>query len=148
LRSASRRSCAVAQTRSMAREAVPARRDRAVVVAATLLLVGYAAVAGQFQTFTRQAQVATFIPGLVAVVVAWRVPARTHARPDRRRIGWLCWWLVAAGVLVLEIVSLVAGADHDHPTISDLVNPWLAGAPGRTVAFGLWLALGCWLVGR
>jgi hypothetical protein len=132
----------------MTRDAVPARRDRAAVVGTALVLVGYAAVAGQFETFTRPAQVATFIPGLVAVVVALRVPARRRARPDRRRAGWLCWWLIAAAILVLELGSLVAGADHEHPTISDLVNPALAGAPGRAVAFGLWLALGYWLVGR
>jgi hypothetical protein len=132
----------------MTREAAPAGHDRAVVAGAVLVLVGYAAVAGRFETFTWPAQVATFIPGLVAVVVAWRVPARTSARPGRRRIGWVCWWLIAAGVLVLELWSLAAGADHEHPTISDLVNPWLAGTPGRAVAFGLWLVLGCWLVGR
>ncbi len=48
----------------------------------------------------------------------------------------------------VEFVALALGATHSHPTISDLVNPWLLSTPSRAVAFALWLAFGYWLTRR
>jgi hypothetical protein len=112
------------------------------------VLVGYAAVAGQFATFTRPAEVATFIPGLIGLVVATRITATKPVRPERRSRGWLAWWVVFVAINALELLSLALGANHAHPTISDLVNPWLLHPPGRAVAFAVWLSFGYWLVRR
>lgn len=113
-----------------------------------MLAVAYSWVAGHCTTFTRSAEVVTFLPGLVGVVVAFRSTPRSAPRPGRSRLGWLSWWLIVVGLTAVELAALLLGADHAHPTISDLVNPWLLSIPGRAVAFGLWLALGYWLTRR
>jgi hypothetical protein len=110
--------------------------------------IAYAWVAGHFTTFTRPAEVATFVPGLLAVIVALRTAPRSSAREARSRRGWLGWWLVVIAVNAVELVSLLLGASHAHPTVSDLVNPWLLSTPSRAAAFALWLGFGYWLTRR
>ena len=73
-------------------------------------------VAGHFTTFTRPAEVATFVPGLLGVVVAFRQPAAVRPRPGRSRRGWLAWWLIVIGLTGVELAALLLGADHAHPT--------------------------------
>jgi peptidoglycan/LPS O-acetylase OafA/YrhL len=121
----------------------PTRAALAVVAA-----VAYSWVAGHFTTFTRQAEIATFIPGLVGVIVAFRVRPRSDPRPGRSRRGWLAWWLIVVAVCAIELASLLLGATHAYPTISDLVNPWLDSTASRAAVFGLWLAFGYWLTRR
>jgi hypothetical protein len=115
---------------------------------AAAVAVAYAAVAGQFATFSRPAEVATFVPGLLAVIVALRTVQPGRAARGRRRTGWAWWWLVAAAFTAVELLALFLGANHAHPTVSDLVNPWLGPTPTRAAAFALWLAFGWWLVRR
>jgi hypothetical protein len=110
--------------------------------------LGYAWVAGHFTTFSRPAEVVTFIPGLLAMIVAVRSGPRQSVRPDRRGAGWLGWWLIVIALNAVELVSLALGSTSAHPTISDLVNPWLLSTPARAVAFALWLGLGYWLSRR
>jgi hypothetical protein len=128
-----------------------ARTDRprtTALAAGAVMVVAYAAVAGHFTTFTRPAEVATFVPGLIGVIVAVRRQPRSRRRADRSGRGWLAWWLLVIGVNVIEFTSLFLGANRAHPTVSDLVNPWLLSTPSRAVAFGLWLCLGYWLTRR
>jgi peptidoglycan/LPS O-acetylase OafA/YrhL len=110
--------------------------------------VAYSWMAGHFTTFTRPAEVATFIPGLLGVLAAsWLAPRRS-GRPDRSGRGWLAWWLIVVAFNAIELVSLALGSTHAHPTVSDLTNPWLLSTPSRAVGFGLWLSLGYWLARR
>jgi hypothetical protein len=118
------------------------------VAAVIALAVAYSWVAGHFTTFTRPAEVATFLPGLAGVIVAFRMPARSAPRSGRSGVGWLAWWLIVIALTGVELAALLLGANHAHPTVSDLVNPWLLSAPRRAFAFGLWLALGFWLIRR
>jgi len=115
---------------------------------AVALVVGYSWVAGHFTTFTRPAEVATFVPGAIGVAVAIRTHRSSTVRSDRSRTGWLAWWLIVAAVTVIEILALALGANHNHPTISDLVNPWLDPTPARALWFALWLGFGYWLSRR
>ena len=124
-------------------------RSRPGATALVLVLVlAYSWVAGHFSTFTRPAEVATFIPGAIGVAVAIRARRPSTVRPDRSRSGWLAWWLTVVAVTVVEVLALVLGANHDHPTISDLVNPWLDPTPARALWFALWLGFGYWLSRR
>jgi hypothetical protein len=119
-----------------------------VAAAAVVVAVAYSWVAGHFTTFTRPAQIATFIPGLLGVIAAVRLAPRRSARDDRSGRGWLAWWLIVLGLTTIEVLSLALGSTHQHPTISDLVNSWLLSTPSRAVGFGLWLSLGYWLLRR
>jgi hypothetical protein len=117
------------------------------VIAGTVLALTYGAVAGTFTTFTRPAEVATFLPGVAAVVVALvRAPAAVPA--DRRFAGWIAWAVLVVIFTATELVALAAGANHAHPTISDLVNPWIDHDASRAAGFTLWLGFGYWLVRR
>jgi hypothetical protein len=137
----------LAQTRGVVPDAA-ARRSRRAGGAVIALAVAYSWVAGHFTTFTGPAEVATFGPGLLGVIVAFRRPPGPGPRPGRSRRGWLDWWLIAIALTGVEVAALLLGAKHAHPTVSDLVNPWLLSTPGRALAFGLWLALGYWLSRR
>lgn len=112
------------------------------------MAIAYCWVAGHFTTFTRPAEIATFIPGLIGVLVVLRLLPAGSSRPDRSGGGWLAWWLIVIGFNAIELVSLALGPTHAHPTISDLVNPWLLSTPSRAVGFGLWLSHGYWLARR
>jgi hypothetical protein len=117
------------------------------VIAAAVLALGYAAVAGTFTTFTEPAEIATFLPGAAAVVVALISAPATAAEP-RRRFGWVAWAVLGLGFTTTELAALAAGANHAHPTISDLLNPWLAHDASRAAGFALWLGCGYWLMRR
>ncbi len=110
--------------------------------------VAYSWVAGHFTTFTRPAEVATFIPGAIGVVIAIRTHRPSTVRPGRSRTGWLAWWLIVVAIIVVEILALVLGANRSHPTVSDLVNPWLDPPAARALWFALWLGFGYWLSRR
>lgn len=132
----------------MVPDAAPARGRTLAVAAVIVVALGYSWVAGHLTTFSRPAEVATFVPGLLAVVVAARITPRSSCRPDRSTRGWLAWWLILLALTAIEVVALALGATHSHPTISDLVNPLLSTTPGRAAAFALWLGFGYWLIRR
>jgi hypothetical protein len=123
-------------------------RHRAAVSAALVLAILYSWVAGHFTTFTCSAEVATFIPGLVGLLIVIRVGPRGRVQPDRSRLAWLAWWFIVIGLNAIELISLALGSTDAHPTISDLVNPWLLSTPSRAVGFALWLTVGYWLSRR
>jgi hypothetical protein len=136
------------QTRTVSSDSTATRGHQIGVAVLLVIALSYAWMAGHFTTFTRPAEVATFIPGLIGVVAAARVSPRNSARPDRSGHGWLAWWVIVIGLNGIEVASLALGSTHTHPTMSDLVNPWLLSTPSRAVGFGLWLAFGYWLARR
>jgi hypothetical protein len=105
-------------------------------------------LAGHFTTFTRPAEVVTFVPGLLLLAVAARTTAGATVRPDRSRSGRLVWWLLLVAITSVEVAALTLGAGHSAPTISDLVNPWIDSTVSRSLGFALWLGFGWWLVRR
>ena len=60
----------------------------------------------------------------------------------RRGLPWLAW---AAAAVSWELVAL---ADDDLPTLSDLTDPALAHPALRGAATLCWLAAGAWLLAR
>jgi hypothetical protein len=121
---------------------------RPAVAAAIAVALGYAWVAGHFTTFTVPAEVATFIPGVIGMVTAIRLPPSRRCRPGRRAAGWWAWAAIAVVATVIELAALALGANHAHPTVSDLTNPWVSNTPGRAAAFALWLGFGWWIARR
>lgn len=105
--------------------------------------VGYALVAGSFGSFSWQETVATFLPGVVAcVVAARRFPMWLRAgAPAVGRHG-LLWLIPLLPFSCFEIVNLALGSTPAHPTFSVLLAPALAWHPARMLAFFGWLALG------
>jgi hypothetical protein len=82
------------------------------------------------------------------MVVAVRRPPSRRCRPDRSAAGWWAWAAIAVVALAIELTALALGANHAHPTVSDLTNPWVSDTPGRAAAFALWLGLGWWITRR
>jgi hypothetical protein len=60
----------------------------------------------------------------------------------RRGVPWLVW---ATAAVSWELVAL---ADDDVPTLSDLADPALAHPALRGIATLCWLAAGAWLLAR
>lgn len=111
-----------------------------------LVLLGYAWVAGTWHSFTPQATVLTFLPGLAAGAVI--LPARRDpVALDTSTAGWVVWVLLVAALGGWEAWAFVTGSTHAHPTMSTLVNSWMHGRYRRRVAFFGWLTLGGWLHG-
>jgi hypothetical protein len=105
-----------------------------VPVFALVSLVGAA-----FPSFSLGANVLVLAAGgaLFWLGLSTRLPRRSS--PRRLRAAAV-WWLVPAVVLALvELVNFVLGSTYDHPTLSKLADPWLAGYPGRALAYFGWL---------
>lgn len=105
------------------------------------------------------------VPGLVAALaVIGRAPGRGHpGTADRDEpaardtsgsaLGWGVWVVLALVLAVAELAAFLSQSDPrvdnpTRPTISTLVDPWLQSAEVRTVAIGLWVWLGWWIVVR
>jgi hypothetical protein len=58
------------------------------------------------------------------------------------------WSVPLLGFSALEIVNDTLGSTWEHPTLSVLADPVLAGHPGRSAALLAWLAAGVALVRR
>jgi hypothetical protein len=128
----------------------PARPRRGAAIGPALVVLGaaYSCLAGHFTTFSRPAEVVTFVPGVLLLAVAAGATAGTPIRPGRRRSGWAAWWVLVAALTSVELATFAAGSAHSAPTISDLVNPWIDSTASRSVGFALWLGLGWWLMRR
>jgi hypothetical protein len=67
--------------------------------------------------------------------------------------AWRMWPVLGLVLAFLELGSFLGQPDPrtdnpDHPTISTVVEPWLAPAAVRAVVIAAWLAMGWWLVRR
>jgi hypothetical protein len=107
------------------------------------------------RTFTRPAEVLTFLPGLAVLLLTLR-PSASSARSaasgtqsvaPHRRWGVLPWLAVLVAIIGWEMAELFSQPRHAHPTISSLMNSLLSTHPSRFVGYLVWLILG-WLLVR
>lgn len=104
------------------------------------------------RTFTRPAEVLTFLPGLAVLILTLRPSASSAvagARPlaPHRRWGILPWIVVLAASVGWELAELFSQPRHVHPTISSIMDSLLSTHPSRFIGYLLWLILG-WLLVR
>jgi hypothetical protein len=116
--------------------------------------VAYALVVGGFARYSWPATVAVVIPGMIALVVAWRdATGHQPAVGPIDRLGAVAWAsvFVVAGLWELTALLLQPSLTTDsaaHPTISVLTDPILATHPGRSIALLLWAASGWFIMQR
>jgi hypothetical protein len=132
----------------------PGLRRLPLVTAGLGFGVLYAAVAGSFTRYSWPATTAVIGLATVVVVTGWRGPLRHRPVPGQLPLPGSALWagLLAAGGLwelasLLQQPSLTA-TSYAHPTISALTDPLLASHAGRSVAIGIWLVIGWFLVER
>lgn len=104
------------------------------------------------RTFTRPAEVLTFLPGLAVLLLTLRPSASaagigTAALPPDRRWSVLPWVVVLAAIVGWELVELFSKPRSLHPTISSVMDSLLSTHPSRFVGYLVWLVLG-WLLVR
>lgn len=114
----------------------------------------YALVTGSFTRYSWPATIAVAAVGALAVGRAWRGPVVLRPDPGplpRRGVALWAGVVVAAGLWELSALlqqPALTRSSYDHPTISTLTDPLLAGAPGRALVLAAWLALGWALIRR
>jgi hypothetical protein len=125
-----------------------------VVLAFITAGVLYAVVVGSFIRFSWPATVGVVGLGAGVIVIGWHGPVRRRAvAGPPPRLGASLWGgtLVAGSMWELWSLSQQPSLDATswaHPTISALTDPLLASHPGRSLALGVWLLLGWYLVRR
>jgi hypothetical protein len=128
------------------------------VAAIAALCLAYAALASYTRPFTTGADAVTAIP-LAATVVAMAVRIRATRRSDvvvqssgesertpalgRWALGWVIMTVVVG---CWELYCYTSAPRSEHPTLSTLIDLLESTRVGKTAAFALWLALGCYLV--
>ncbi len=127
------------------------RRRPTVLVLALAAAAVWAWFASGVRTFTRPAEVLTFIPGL-AVVLITLVPSlrpRRPAtpRPRHRRWSVLPWVALLSAIVGWELLQLFSQPRSAHPTMSSIINDLLSTHPTRFLGYLGWLFLG-WLLVR
>jgi hypothetical protein len=129
-------------------------RGRWSPLAAPVVLAGYAITAGLFDRYSWPATAAILLPASAVLVVGWQGPLRPAPLPDPPDpVGVRAWAavFVAAGLwelsALLQQPTLMVSSEA-HPTISFLMDPVLATHLGRSIALGVWLGAGWWLLSR
>jgi hypothetical protein len=78
----------------------------------------------------------------VALVYSWFAAAfRPFTWPENLAVAIPVLLVLVAW----ELTAYFSSPRHDHPTLSTVADDIMSSHPGRTVMFGLWLALG-WLL--
>jgi hypothetical protein len=114
----------------------------------------YAVVVGSFIRFSWPATAGVVGLGAGVIVIGWHGPLRRRAVPGPLpRLGAALWGGTLVAGSMWELWSLARQPSLDttswaHPTISALTDPLLASHPGRSLALGVWLLLGSYLVRR
>jgi hypothetical protein len=148
--------------------------DRPALTAAAVLAgICLAVVASFTRPFTLAADVATAVP-IALAVLALAVRSRptdelgsVHApggeapngeeetegpQGTSRPAPASRWSLLCAGLVAVigswELYNYLSVPRSQHPTLSSLIDLLDGTHVGKTIAFGLWLALGCYLVWR
>ncbi len=120
-----------------------------------LVAVAYAWIAGGFARFTWPITISIAVPGISAVVAAWFEPVeRRRYAPKLDPAGVVAWasLFIALGIWELGTLLMQPGLrvnSYAHPTISYLLDPILNQHHlDRSIALGLWLAFGWYLMER
>lgn len=124
---------------------------RALALAAAL--VGYAAIAALPDRFSWPATLLVALPGVVVVALARRPSVHSRCFPAVQPGGARPWVVMLVGIALWELVNLALQpsftvGSYDHPTLSVLAEPILAGYPGRWAGVAVWLAGGWYLLER
>lgn len=125
---------------------VNGERPRAVALAALGTATVWAWFASGVRPFTLPAEVLTFVPGFIVLVIT----LRPRAEPDvvvGRTGRWVPWVALLAAFTALELSELFSQPRSAHPTLSSLTNTLLDSRPSRFIGYAVWLALG-WLLVR
>ena len=126
------------------------RRPSPWVALALVGVLAWSWFASGVRTFTRPAEVFTFIPAVAVLLLTLRPSKRAQ------RVGWqrgkrydprgvLVWVGVLIAVLGWEMFQLFSKPRERHPTISSLLNSLISTHPSRFAGFLLWLAAGALL---
>lgn len=115
--------------------------------------VGYGALVAPWARFGRVLPVVLAIPGLVALIAVLRarpVSLLPRAVPPPSG-GWVIWPAILVGGCLFELANFLVQPDpttpnHEHPVLSDIVDPWLSSGLARGVFAAAWLAIGWWLL--
>jgi hypothetical protein len=120
------------------------RRSGAVLVA---LAVAYSWVAAGFHPFTWPMRIATALPIVFALFVAWRRSdgERVSAR-GRYRAGLWVWATLLVLLIVWELIAYAGSPRHDHPTLSSIAETVMSTQAARAAVFATWLAVGAGLL--
>ncbi|MFB3739787.1 MAG: hypothetical protein ACE14W_12605 [Candidatus Velamenicoccus archaeovorus] len=110
----------------------------------------YAVLVGWFGRFSWPLTVGVAVPGALAVAAAWRTPAGPAPTP-LDPVGKAAWLAVFLSLAAWEVQALlqqpsITTSSWDHPTLSTLMDPILAGHLGRSATMIVWLALGGYLL--
>lgn len=113
--------------------------------------VCWAWFASGVRTFTRPAEVLTFLPALAVLLLTLRPGARPHPVSHSTRNGYarrgVLPWVAAAAVLIgWELAELFSQPRGAHPTLSSITNALLSTHPSRFIGYLAWLVLGWMLV--
>lgn len=132
-------------------------RRRPAIAAGVAVAVVWVWFASGVRPFTVPAEVLTFVPGLLVLLVTLRRRAEPSdpgvaaadvaaVRGLKRSTRWLPWIFVVAALCALELTELFAQPRSSHPTLSSVTNTLLGNHPGRFVGYAIWLALGWALI--
>ena len=124
------------------------RRRQLLVSAALVAAVAWAWFASGVRTFTHPAEVLTFVPGLVVLVLTLRPSTHLQRPPTTalRRTSALPWVGLAALAFVWELTELFSQPRDAHPTMSSITNALLSTRATRFLGYLAWLAVGWMLV--
>jgi hypothetical protein len=134
------------RSRSWRADAVPAVGVVAVLV--------WSWFASGVRTFTRPAEVLTFVPAFaVLLLTIWPRTPRRKRRLQRRRNdtpydlwGVAVWLALLVVVIGWEMFELFSQPRERHPTISSLLNTLISTHASRLAGYLLWLVAGGFLV--
>lgn len=93
------------------------------------------------------------VPGAAVVTLARRPAGRSKAFAPVQTSGAAAWVVVLVGLCVWELVNLLSQpsltvGSYDHPTLSELAEPFLSSHAGRSVGMAIWLGTGWYLLER
>jgi amino acid transporter len=129
------------------------RADIAPAIAVIAVLV-WSWFASGVRTFTRPAEILTFVPAFaVLVLTLWPRSRGTKRSLQRRRKdtpysarGVAVWLALLVAVIGWEMFQLFSKPRERHPTISSLLNTLISTHPSRFAGYLLWLIAGGLLV--
>jgi hypothetical protein len=133
---------------------VPGRWRPLVIVAMVAGGGLYAYVVGTFPRYSWPATAGVIGLAVVVVALGWRGPLRLRPDPGKLPIAGAVLWtgLLLVGVMwelaALFLQPTLTTMSYAHPTISELTSPLLAAHAGRSVALGIWVAIGGYLAQR